>query len=135
MMKRSLLLPLLLVVAILFGCTVGPSAEGAARLATPAQRAVRGMKKDGSSIGTRTQVAEEYLAALRSFCVRTAREGLPKGEEENALLSPVSLYLATAVLAGAAEGGNEGRASTGAWRGSGTGGKRNGQAACQHAYR
>lgn len=103
-MKRSLILPLLLVVAMLFGCTAGPSAEGAARLASPAQRAVRGMKKDGSSIGTRAQVAEEYLAALRSFCVRAAREGLPKGAEENALISPVSLYLATAVLAGAAEG-------------------------------
>lgn len=103
-MKRFRLLPLLLAAALLLGCTPGVSAGGAVRIAAPAAEAVRGMKKDGSSTGERETLAEGYREALSAFCVRAAREGLGTAGQENALISPVSLYFAAAALAGAAEG-------------------------------
>ncbi len=103
-MKRLRLLPLLLTAALLFGCAAGPETDGAARIAAPKAAAVRGMKKDGSSVGEREKLSEGYRDALKAFCTRAAREGLGQEGTENEIISPVSLYFATAALAGTAEG-------------------------------
>ena len=103
-MKRLRLLPLLLTAAMLFGCAAGPETDGAARIAAPKAAAVRGMKKDGSSVGEREKLSEGYRDALKAFCTRAAREGLGQEGTENEIISPVSLYFATAALAGTAEG-------------------------------
>lgn len=103
-MKRSRLLPLLLAAALLLGCTAHPNVDGAVCIAAPNATAVRGMKKDGGSIGEREKLTESYRDALRTFCVRAAREGLGAESTENAIISPVSLYFAVAALAGAAKG-------------------------------
>ena len=103
-MKRLRLLPLLLTAAMLFGCAAGPETDGAARIAAPKAAAVRGMKKDGRSVGEREKLSEGYRDALKAFCTRAAREGLVREETENEIISPVSLFFATAALAGTAEG-------------------------------
>lgn len=92
-MKRLRLLPLLLTAAMLFGCAAGPETDGAARIAAPKAAAVRGMKKDGSSVGEREKLSEGYRDALKAFCTRAAREGLGREETENEIISPVSLFL------------------------------------------
>lgn len=64
-MKRLRLLPLLLTAAMLFGCAAGPETDGAARIAAPKAAAVRGMKKDGSSVGEREKLSEGYRTRSR----------------------------------------------------------------------